>query len=327
MDLVTISQVSKMFNVSTRMLRYYEEIGILPSLKVEDYAYRVYDEDSVLRLKQIILLRKLRIPLKQIKMIFDSPSTETMLNVFMQNMSEVDDEITALSTMRVILSNFIEELQKNTNIALKSVLFNDEIILNAIDSLSLTKINFKEERSMDDLNKANEGLSKLKDVRIVHLPPCTVASSHYIGENPESNAGDALYDFVKKSNLYSKKPDARVFGFNHPNPSEDKPVYGYELWITIPDDMEVPAPLEKKHFDGGMYAAHMITLGNFHEWEWLVKWVVEDNPKYTNNDIPDCGECMGGLMEEHLNYLHYANLDNPESDEHQLDLLFPIKLK
>ncbi len=327
MDLVTISQVSKMFNVSTRMLRYYEEIGILPSLKVEDYAYRVYNEESVLRLKQIIILRKLRIPLKHIKMIFDNQNTDTLLKVFMQNISEVDNEITALSTMRIILNNFIEEIQKNSDIPLKSILFSDEIMLNAIDSLSLTKINFKEERSMDELNKANEELSKLKDVRIVHLPACTVASSHYIGENPESNAGDMLYDFVKKSNLYNIKPDARVFGFNHPNPSEERSEYGYELWVTIPDDMEVPAPLEKKHFNGGMYAAHMISAGNFHEWEWLVKWVVEDNPKYTNNDIPDGGECMGGLMEEHLNYIHYAKLDWPKDNDNQLDLLFPIKLK
>ncbi len=66
MTFMTISEVTKAFNVSTRMLRYYDEIGLLPSSRKEDYAYRVYDESAVRRLQQIITLRKLRIPLKRL---------------------------------------------------------------------------------------------------------------------------------------------------------------------------------------------------------------------------------------------------------------------
>jgi len=327
MELTTISQVSKMFSISTRMLRYYEEIGLLTSIKKDEYAYRTYDMYSISRLQQIIILRKLRIPLKEISMIFQTKDAKTILDIFMKNVNDINDEITALSTMRIILNNFIVDLQKRSNISLKTILFSDEVILNAINSLSLTKINFKEDKSMDDLNKANESLSKLKNVRIVHLPPFTVASSHYIGEEPEKNAGNQLNDFLANSNLYGIKPDARVFGFNHPNLSQEKPIYGYELWVTIPDGMDVPSPLIKKRIEGGLYAAHMIIPYNFHEWEWLIKWVTVDNPKYEANNIPDNGEYMGGLLEEHLNYVYYANLKQPDSNEPQIDLLFPIKLK
>lgn len=66
MQTMTISEVSRMYNVSTRMLRYYEKAGLLSSLHKQDYAYRIYDEEAVNRLRQIIMLRKLRIPLKQI---------------------------------------------------------------------------------------------------------------------------------------------------------------------------------------------------------------------------------------------------------------------
>ncbi|MGE5633397.1 MAG: MerR family transcriptional regulator [Caulobacteraceae bacterium] len=44
MKLMTISEVTKTFNVTTRMLRYYDEIGLLPSTRKQNYAYRVYDE-------------------------------------------------------------------------------------------------------------------------------------------------------------------------------------------------------------------------------------------------------------------------------------------
>lgn len=64
MNFMTISEVSKSFNVSTRILRNYEKIGLLPSQHKEDYSYRIYNEDAVRRLQHIIILRKLRIPLK-----------------------------------------------------------------------------------------------------------------------------------------------------------------------------------------------------------------------------------------------------------------------
>lgn len=88
--------------------------------------------------------------------------------------------------------------------------------------------------------------------------------------------------------------------------------------------MNVPAPLVKKQVTGGMYAAHTITLGNFHEWELLSRWV-HHSEKYEANTWNDNGDYMGGLLEEHLNYVYHCHW--PESDEHQIELLFPIRLK
>ena len=45
--MMTVTQVSKEYNVSARMLRYYEKIGLISGKHKEDYAYRVYDEDDV----------------------------------------------------------------------------------------------------------------------------------------------------------------------------------------------------------------------------------------------------------------------------------------
>lgn len=51
MELITISEVSKNFRVSTRTLRYYEQIGLLKSSEKEGYAYRAYDEGAILHLQ------------------------------------------------------------------------------------------------------------------------------------------------------------------------------------------------------------------------------------------------------------------------------------
>ena len=100
MELQTISQVSKHFNISTRTLRYYEQIGLINSVKQEEYSYRTYDEDIILRLQQIILLRKLRIPLKDIAYILKSENVTLAINTFQQSLSEIEDEIMALTTIK-----------------------------------------------------------------------------------------------------------------------------------------------------------------------------------------------------------------------------------
>ncbi len=58
-----------------------------------------------------------------------------------------------------------------------------------------------------------------KELRILYLPPFTVAASQYIGENPEEGAFAPLDKFIKKTQLYRINPGLRIFGFNNPCPS------------------------------------------------------------------------------------------------------------
>jgi DNA-binding transcriptional MerR regulator len=325
MEAMTISRVSQDFGVSVRMLRYYEQEGLLQSFRREDYAYRMYDEAAVSRLRQILILRRLRIPVKQIKTILRNHDAIVAIEVFRRNIAELDEEITALSTIRDILDQLVEELRKTADVGLHRLLTKDETVLAVIESLSPTGINFREDKTMDKLQKAEEKLSKLSDVRIVYLPPAAVAAAHYIGDEPEEHAGRMLEEFVTQTGLVKLKPDVRQYGFNHPNPVDETNFHGYEFWVTIPEDMEVPPPLEKKRFPGGMYAAHMIPFGNFNEWDWLFEWAMKNGKyefagEYTDHDH------MFGCLEEHLNLVgHLTGIDTITNGEMQLDLLIPIK--
>jgi len=149
--LQTVSTVSKNLGISTRMLRYYEQIGLIESKRKENYSYRVYDETAVRRLRQIVLLRKLRIPMKQIKDILDKQEiTEAIIKVFQQNISELNKEISDLSIIRDLLCGFVKMLEEKTNIKVPFDLLSDESITNMIASINLTKnhINTKEKSSI-----------------------------------------------------------------------------------------------------------------------------------------------------------------------------------
>lgn len=328
MNLTTISAISKKFELSTRTLRYYEQIGLLKSTKKDGYAYRTYDDDTILRLQQIVILRKLRIPLKQIAMILGNENTAEIIETFRENLNEINEEITALSTIKSILRTFITKLNENTNLNIKSDLLDDIAVLDIVDSLAVPKLPLKEKKTLEDLNQASVKMNQLsgRDVRIVYLPPATVAAYQYAGDDPEMHVHQVMDKFVRDSNLVSIKPDLRHYGFNSPDP-DPTGFHGYEVWVTIPDEWEVPEPIIKKHFQGGMYAAYAIPFGAFEEWGRLSDWA-GNNPEYEWDMTTSKGpENMYGAIEEHLNYIHHVLLENTEPEGTQLDLLIPVKKK
>lgn len=69
----TIKEVSKITGVSIRTLRYYDEIGLLRPAKFTDSGYRLYDDQSLEKLQEILFFRELEIPLQEIKKIMDNP--------------------------------------------------------------------------------------------------------------------------------------------------------------------------------------------------------------------------------------------------------------
>ena len=58
---------------STRTLRYYDGIGLLPPQKTTEAGYRLYGESQVDRLQQILFYRALGLELKEIKAALDDP--------------------------------------------------------------------------------------------------------------------------------------------------------------------------------------------------------------------------------------------------------------
>lgn len=69
-----IKDFAKACGVSVRTLHYYDEIGLLkPSFVDEWTGYRYYDEDSLLRMQEIMFYRELDFSLKNISQIISSP--------------------------------------------------------------------------------------------------------------------------------------------------------------------------------------------------------------------------------------------------------------
>lgn len=70
----SISQVAKLTGISTRTLQYYDEIGLLKPSRLTQSGYRLYDDEALQILQQILFFKELGFKLKDIKMILNDPN-------------------------------------------------------------------------------------------------------------------------------------------------------------------------------------------------------------------------------------------------------------
>lgn len=69
----TIQKLGQLAGVSTRTLRYYDEIGILKPARINSSGYRIYGQKEIDLLQQILFYRVLEVDLDTIKEILNAP--------------------------------------------------------------------------------------------------------------------------------------------------------------------------------------------------------------------------------------------------------------
>lgn len=70
----TVQKLAHLAGISTRTLRYYDEIGLLKPARTNSSGYRIYGSTEVDQLQQILFYRELGVNLDSIKEIMTSPT-------------------------------------------------------------------------------------------------------------------------------------------------------------------------------------------------------------------------------------------------------------
>ena len=73
MNKITVKQLATMARVSSRTLRHYDDLGLLPAQRDSVNNYRYYTTTDMLRLQQILFYRKLGLSLSEIQGILHAP--------------------------------------------------------------------------------------------------------------------------------------------------------------------------------------------------------------------------------------------------------------
>lgn len=67
----SIKKLGELAGISSRTLRYYDSIGLLKPKRINSSGYRIYGQEEVDRLQQILFFREFEIPLDEIKSYLD----------------------------------------------------------------------------------------------------------------------------------------------------------------------------------------------------------------------------------------------------------------
>lgn len=154
-------------------------------------------------------------------------------------------------------------------------------------------------------------LTQYPDIKVLHdLPEMRVAYYCYYGRNPEHGAFLEMKRWVMKNKLKYQNGGYRIFGYDAPETDASAEEYGYEVCVTIPEDMKVVDDVVKtKMIAGGLYAVmsieHKENLGEEIKASWnrFLQWMDGSKYKY--------GETQ--WLEEHLgfdsNFKHIGSID------------------
>lgn len=80
-----VKEVADLVGISVRTLHHYDEIGLLTPDETTEAGYRVYSEENLETLQQILFFKELGFPLKKIREIIDSPSFDRKEALEMQH--------------------------------------------------------------------------------------------------------------------------------------------------------------------------------------------------------------------------------------------------
>ncbi|ALX66237.1 MerR family transcriptional regulator [Microbacterium sp. XT11] len=72
----SIQEIARLAGTTSRTLRHYDDIGLLPPTRIASNGYRHYDENALVRLQRILLLRELGLGLPQIAEVLDRERAE-----------------------------------------------------------------------------------------------------------------------------------------------------------------------------------------------------------------------------------------------------------
>lgn len=104
-----IGALAKQLGITTRTIRYYEEIGLMGTIHRRGGSTRSYNHDDILRLKFILKMKSLGISLKEIQElseIFDindqdfSTITPKLIEILDHHIAVLDDKMVSLSSLR-----------------------------------------------------------------------------------------------------------------------------------------------------------------------------------------------------------------------------------
>jgi len=112
-NMYTISEVAKRFQISRSTLLYYESIGLLVSSSRTPSNYRLYSEEDVQHMEQINMYRQSGMALKEIRKLLTS-NQQAFVSLLEKQLQNLNKEIQKLRYQQQVIINLLRNNSKLT---------------------------------------------------------------------------------------------------------------------------------------------------------------------------------------------------------------------
>ena len=114
-EFFSIGEISKLFDINKKTLRYYDEIGLFkPSFVNKDNNYRYYTLDQFQYLETIKYLKELGLSLDKIKYNLTNLNSEDVINSLEEQNNIIDTKISELQLIKQKINKKIIQIKDST---------------------------------------------------------------------------------------------------------------------------------------------------------------------------------------------------------------------
>lgn len=126
-SLLKIGELAKQTGLSVRTLHYYDEIGLLVPSHRTEADHRLYGDEDIIRLQQILSLRQLGFALKEIRACLENPEF-SLPQVIDLHLARLQEQMAVSRSLFTKLSQLTQQLQLSQSVAVEDLITTMETI-------------------------------------------------------------------------------------------------------------------------------------------------------------------------------------------------------
>ena len=106
-----IGEISRLYKISTDILRYYDKIGLMSPDFIGENGYRYYSKKQIWKLNNIRNLRNIGVGLEDIKEFLDERNINSANDIIEFQLEKVEDKIKKLTELKEELTSKLENIE------------------------------------------------------------------------------------------------------------------------------------------------------------------------------------------------------------------------
>lgn len=189
--MIKIGDFAKLFNVSIKTIRFYEEKGLINPTYIDIYTgYRYYDDKNINEMSKILALKNLGLELKEIKNI-DMAKIDQKIIEYKNEILKLEQNINILNSLSINEKGEIKNMK---------TFINDENVIGKWELVGIanTKEEFLNGKTLDDKDYLLKNLYFMKDGQDYWVISWTKDILYINGrENPYEIENNMMYVTIK----------------------------------------------------------------------------------------------------------------------------------